>query len=342
MASAKSAAYGLCAAALFGASVPLAKLLLPGASPGVLAGLLYLGAGLSLTLLRALRRETSETQLARKDVPLLAAVILAGGVLGPLLMLMGLSRTGGAVASLLLSLEAPLTVLIAVAAFHDHLSARAAAGVLLVLAGGAVLSLAGGAGAASLPGALLLIGAALAWAVENNLTQKLALRDPIQIAQLKGLFGGGATLVVSLVLGERLAALPAIGEAALLGALSYGLSVAWHIRAVRDLGAARQAGLFATAPLFGAALSVVLLGEQFPFLPAALMAAGALLLLYERHGHRHRHAALAHEHAHIHDSHHHHAHEGEVEEPHSHFHEHEPLEHDHPHFPDPHHRHTHR
>ena len=334
---------GLLAAALFGASIPVTKMLAAEADPLVLAGLLYLGAGAALALLRAVRTG-AEARLRRSDAPWLLGIVAAGAIAGPVLLVVGLRRLPGVPAALLLNLEAPLTAVLAVAAFGEHLSPRGWAAVA-VLAGGAV-TLAAGPGAFRLDGAgaAALVLACLAWALDTNLTQRLSLRDPVALVRFKGLAGGACTLLVGLALGASLPAPREIAAALAVGALGYGASIVWHVRAMRVLGAARQSALFATAPFAGALLAVPLFREQFTLregLAAALMACGIALLVREQHSHFHVHEPIEHEHLHVHDEHHRHAHPGPEAEPHSHVHRHERVEHEHPHASDLHHHHKH-
>jgi drug/metabolite transporter (DMT)-like permease len=335
---------GLGAAVLFGLSTPVAKLLLPSTGPFLLAGLLYLGAGVGLSLVAPLRRAGREAGLERQDLPTLAGMVVAGGIAGPLLLLFGLDRLPGAQASLLLNLEAPLTIGLAVLVFGESLSLREALGALVIVLGGAVLSAGPGGSSAPWWGALAVVGACAAWAIDNNLGQRLSLRDPVAVTQVKALVAGSVNVALALSLGERLPpALALLGTLA-TGFLGYGLSIALHLLAMRHVGAARQAAYFATAPFVGAVASVPLLGERLGVVElgaGGLMAAGAILLIGARHDHRHGHEALEHDHAHLHDGHHGHEHEGRVEGPHSHPHRHAPLQHDHPHLPDAHHRHRH-
>jgi drug/metabolite transporter (DMT)-like permease len=338
------AARGLLAAALFGASTPVAKLLVPGAGPLVLAGLLYVGAGLGLLAAGRLRRDGAEAPLRRSDLPVLAAVIAAGGIVGPLLLVLGLARLPGASASLLLNLEAPFTIALAVLALGEHLSRREASGAALVVAGAAALTWAPGALASSAVGGACVAGACAAWAIDNTLSQRLAIRDPVAVARAKALAAGAFNVALGLALGERLPSRGLVAGALLTGSLGYGLSLVLHLLAVRAVGAARQAAYFASAPFIGAVVAVPLLGDRLTVRDAAagaLMALGVSTILRTRHGHAHVHDAEAHEHAHVHDAHHDHAHEPPVAEPHSHPHEHAPVAHDHPHLPDAHHRHRH-
>lgn len=344
---AAGAAFGLGAAALFGLSAPLAKVLLGEVSPVLLAGLLYLGAAAGLWLHRVIRPTTSEARLRRADVPRLAGVVLAGGILGPVLMLLGLQRVTALAGSLLLNLEAPFTVLLAVAVFREHLGKYAAGAATFILAGAVVLKLEPGALGADTAGVLLLAAACLCWAIDNNLTQRLSLRDPFAIVRVKTLIAGLTNLTLGLLItGGTLPEVRYIGAALLLGSLSYGVSVVLDAYALRLIGAAREAAYFSTAPFVGALASVALLGNSLRWhdlVAMAFMALGVALLLRERHSHVHGHQEFVHEHLHEHDQHHQHDHGADdpTASPHSHRHQHAPLVHDHPHLPDAHHRHGH-
>lgn len=340
----RGALCGLAAAALFGLSAPLAKPLLAATGPLTLAGLLYLGGGLALSVASALRRRTNEAPLQRKDVPILGLLVLCGGMVGPVLMLFALTRASASSVSLLLNLEGPFTLALAALAFHEHVGWRGMASLLLVVAGAAVLGLP--MGPVQLPpvAALCVAAACLAWGLDNNLTRALSLRDPVALVRAKTLGAGACTLTLSLLLGQPLPARGPALLALLLGAASYGTSILLDAYALRLLGAAREAAYFATAPFLGALGAVLLLGEHLApttLLAGGLMAVGVWLLLSERHGHAHTHQSLEHEHRHVHDVHHQHSHKGPVVEPHSHPHQHAPLTHDHPHVPDSHHHHRH-
>nr|WP_245328002.1 DMT family transporter [Xanthobacter flavus] len=338
----------LISAGLFGASTPLAKLLLGAIDPWMMAGLLYLGAGAGLAAVHlsraALRLPAVEAPLRRTDVPWLALVILAGGVLGPLLLMFGLARTDGASASLLLNLEGVATMAIAWIAFREHVDRRLLLGALAILAGAALLSW---QGRATLDvGAALIAGACLCWGVDNNLTRKLSSADPVQIAMLKGLIAGTINLVIALGHGAAFPSDAAIAAAAVVGFFGYGVSLALFVLALRHLGTARTGAYFSLAPFVGAVLSIALLGEAITFqlvIAGLLMALGLWLHLSEQHEHEHAHEALEHEHRHRHDAHHQHAHDADTRsgEPHTHWHRHAPMMHRHPHYPDIHHRHGH-
>ena len=348
-AAATGALLGLGAAVSFGLSAPLAKLLLGEVSPVLLAGLLYLGAAAGLWLAHLVRPRTEEAQLRRSDLPRLAGIVLAGGVLGPVSMLLGLGRVSALVGSLCLNLEAPFTVLLAVLVFGEHLGRHATLGVSCIL-GGAVLLGLGSDGAAALadaPGALLIAAACLCWALDNNLTQQLSVRDPFAIVRIKTLVAGTTNTILGLSLQQGAAPSGGfVAGALLLGSVSYGLSVVLDTYALRLVGAAREAAYFATAPFIGALAALLLFSEPLRRLDAIAMAAmalGVLVLLAERHRHLHTHETLEHEHLHHHDEHHEHAHDPgtPLGEPHNHRHQHGGLVHDHPHLPDAHHRHEH-
>ncbi|HEV8532783.1 MAG TPA: DMT family transporter [Methylomirabilota bacterium] len=340
-----SALQALLAAAMFGLSVPLAKRLLDVGSPLFLAGLLYLGAGLFLTGVRAVTRSRrSPRPLEPRERVILVGVVLTGGVLAPPLLLWGLARAPASAASLLLNLEVVFTVVLAGAIFHEHLGTRVVAASVMLAAGGIVLGWP--SGHLDLPIASAAVaGACLLWAIDNNLTRVIADADALLVAQRKGLAAGVVNVALSLAAGHALPPPASIAISLVVGAVGYGTSLVLFIMAMRGLGAARTGAYFALAPFFGALAGVALLGEPVTApltLTAALMAGGVWLLLRERHSHRHRHEAGMHTHRHVHDQHHQHQHEGwEGPEPHMHPHATGPLEHDHPHIHDGHHGHDH-
>jgi drug/metabolite transporter (DMT)-like permease len=333
------------AALLFGASTPLAKLLLGETSPWLLAGLLYLGSGIGLALMRVLQR-SDNVRLAPGDACWLAGAVLSGGVVAPVLLMWGLSGMPASGAALLLNAEAVFTALIAWFVFRENFDRRIALGMALIVAGAAVLSWPGSSGfGAALP-ALAVIAACLAWGIDNNLTRKVALADARYVAMVKGLVAGITNTGIALLLGARLPELSIVGAAAMLGFLGYGISLVLFVLALRHLGTARTGAYFSTAPFAGAVVALVLLRE--PITPslgivAVLMAWGVWLHLTERHEHRHAHEPMEHSHEHEHDEHHRHAHEAPVAPGarHTHRHRHDRLRHSHPHYPDSHHRHDH-
>ncbi|MGZ6142534.1 MAG: DMT family transporter, partial [Myxococcales bacterium] len=290
----RGVAFGIASALLFGLGAPVSKLLLPGAGPLPLAGLLYLGGGAAFLLVR---RSRSEAPLTRADAPQLVGAVLAGAALAPPLMLWGLTRVSGLTGSLLLNLEAPFTMALAVAVFGEHLSLREGAAAALVIAGGAIVGARGTGLEGSVLGALAIALACLCWAIDNNFNARLSMKDPVQLLRIKMLCAGSLNLAAAALFGERMPAARVAGEALLLGSLSYGASFLFYTRAQRLLGAARQGALFAVAPFAGAALAIPLLGDvarPADLAGAAVMAAGVLLLVRTRHQHPHTHAEIRH------------------------------------------------
>ncbi|NYT40959.1 EamA family transporter [Sphingomonas sp. R-74633] len=340
----------LASAVLFGASTPFAKLLLAnGVNAWLLASLLYLGSGVGLFAFRLtrklLRREAAEAPLTRAELPWLFLVVLSGGVAGPVLLMLGLAGTPASTASLLLNVEGLATLAIAWIAFRENVDRRLLLGAAAILSGAVLLSWSGGPTGGGL-GALAVIGACLAWGIDNNFTRKLSAADPVQIAMLKGLAAGTTNLILALALGASFPAPAMLGAAALVGLLGYGISLALFVLAMRHLGTARSGAYFSTAPFIGALLSIPMFGEPLSvplILAGLLMAVGLWLHLSEAHEHEHTHLALEHAHRHIHDAHHQHEHEPGVDPraPHSHRHRHAPMVHRHAHYPDLHHRHSH-
>jgi drug/metabolite transporter (DMT)-like permease len=338
----------LSAALLFGAGTPLAKLLLAQASPWMLAALLYLGSGLGLALLRRIRGAPA-VRMEPGEIKWLAGAIAAGGVAGPVLLMMGLAGMPASAASLLLNAEAVFTALLAWFVFRENFDRRVALGMLAIVAGGLVLAWPGRTSWPQWQPALFVTAACLAWAMDNNLTRKVSLADASWLSMVKGLAAGATNLALALSLGATWPAWPVVAAAGLVGFASYGASLTLFVVGLRELGTARTGAYFSVAPFFGAVVAIVLLGEPVtaPLLAAGvLMAIGVALHLSERHVHRHVHEALEHAHEHVHgagDVHHDHVHQPPVEPGtrHSHPHRHEPMVHSHPHYPDAHHRHEH-
>lgn len=339
-------------ALLFGLSAPLAKIMLGDLSPWLLAGLLYLGSGLGLSLIMLGRRFSLDAPrqhavwLQGSGWLYLCGAVVAGGIAGPILLMYGLQRSTATVSSLLLNLEGVFTSLLAWLLFREHLGRRLPLGMAAILAGSALLSWNGPLESGRVDGAFLVAGACLAWAVDNNLTARISGSDPLLLAAAKGLVAGSMNTILAWLSGARLPAAGAAASIATVGILGYGGSLVLFIIALRHLGAARTGAYFAIAPFIGAAFAVVAMGEplKWPVAAAALlMLTGVSVLFGERHEHLHVHEPLTHGGVHVHDPHHAHLHQAADPpgEPHSHTHIHEPLVHSHPHTPDIHHRHAH-
>ena len=334
----------LLAAALFGAGTPAAKLLLGGVSPWLLAGLLYCGSGLGLGLIRLARR-SPRVHLSRAEVAPLAGAILFGGVAGPVLMMVGLTRLPSSGASLLLNAEGVFTALLAWIVFRENVDRRIAAGMTVIVVGAALLSVPAGVKLGSDWPSLAVLGACLCWGIDNNLTRAVALTDATWLAAVKGLVAGPVNLALAISLGGQLPDLGHLAGALIVGLFAYGISLVLFIIALRQVGTGRASAYYSIAPFFGAALAVIL-GDPvtWPLIGAGLlMGVGVWLHLTENHRHAHHHEPLTHAHRHSHDEHHQHSHREPVPAgaPHTHEHTHEPATHTHPHYPDAHHRHRH-
>jgi drug/metabolite transporter (DMT)-like permease len=271
----------------------------------------------------------------------LLGAIVFGGIVGPVLLLVGLQHALAASVSMWLNLEAVATAVLAFLFFREHVGKWTWLGSLGVVAAGMLLSY--DAGRPGWVGLLLVAGASLAWGLDNNFTAVIDGINPEDSTFWKGLIAGTTNLVIGIVFFPW-----RLGEgwlwALVLGGLSYGASIVLYIRAAQALGATRAQLVFASAPFFGVLLAVLWLREDLSALQ--LVAAGVLalaigLIFRDRHGHVHEHAALTHEHEHRHDDQHHDHQPGEVPGTgaHAHVHEHAPLTHAHPHWPDLHHRH---
>jgi drug/metabolite transporter (DMT)-like permease len=261
--------------------------------------------------------------------------------------MVGLTPTDAATASLLLTLEAAVTALMAWFIFQENYDRRVALGMACVIAGAGVLSWSGTPTVENMLGPLAIVGACIAWGLDNNLTRKVSLADPLQIVELKGLIAGPFNLVLGLLLGAIMPRISTALIAGIVGFLGYGISLVLFVLALRGLGTARTSAYFSTAPFIGSVAAIIAFGDPVTpqlIIAGALMATGVWLHMTEHHDHEHFHAPMAHTHPHVHDEHHRHAH-GAIDppgEPHTHFHEHKPMQHAHPHVPDMHHTHGHK
>ncbi|MDW3178274.1 MAG: DMT family transporter [Acidimicrobiia bacterium] len=333
----------LAAAVLFGASAPAASKLAGEMPALVLAGLLYLGAGVAVT--PSVLRSPPTMLAVQRDWRPATVAVLVGGALGPALLVAGLARTSAASASILLNLELAATVLLAATVFREHLGTKLVAGAAIVTAAGVILVWEPGAEVNV--GALFIAGACVAWGVDNGVTAKIDQLAPEHIVFLKGLVAGGANLALGVSFADR-ATSPSLEQvviALVVGALGYGASIVLWVKGARDLGAARGQVIFATAPFLGALIAWMILGESVSLVQLvaiALAATGVAISMESGHEHEHDHHMIEHEHEHSHDDgHHEHTHDGLFDARHTHLHRHERTRHAHPHVPDLHHRHTH-
>lgn len=336
---------GIASALLFGAGTPVAKLLLGDVSPWLLAGLLYVGSGVGLGVYRLIRR-AARVRLQRREILPLAGAVFFGGVVGPVLLMFGLSNMPASGASLLLNAEGVATALLAWFVFKENFDRRIALGMAAIVAGAIVLSIPTGAEFGSGWPSLAILGACVCWGIDNNLTRKIALNDATWLAAIKGGIAGPVNLVLAFLLGASLPPAWSIAAAMGVGLFAYGISLVLFIVALRHVGTARAGAYYSVAPFFGAVLALAL-GDTVTVLlvvAAVLMAVGVWLHLTERHEHEHTHTAITHDHWHRHDD-GHHDHEHATPVPaglrHRHEHTHDPVTHTHEHYPDSHHRHPH-
>jgi drug/metabolite transporter (DMT)-like permease len=339
----------LISALLFGVTTPIAKQLLSGTQPFLIAGLLYVGSGVGVGALRLIQDGGwSSSALTRGDWPWVVLSTLIGGVVAPALLMTGLAHTDAASASLLLNLEVVFTALLGWLAFGEPAGSRVVAGLAAIFGGGLILVWPSGfSPAGGWAAGWAIVAACSCWAVDNNLTRRISTADARILAAIKGLVAGLTNTLLALALGASFPSVAHTLATLLLGFIGYGLSLVLFIVALRQLGAARTGAYFATAPFIGAAVAMFLYGQPGSevafWLAAGCMGLGVWLHVTEFHEHEHVHEPLAHSHTHIHDEHHRHEHDFDWDgnEPHTHEHGHGWLRHRHAHFPDIHHRHGH-
>lgn len=337
--------FAIASAVAFGLTTPVIAWAGGDVRPLITAALLYAGAALAAVAMR-LRARSSGRSLARPDLPRIIVIAIVGAAIAPVCLVWGLARTGATSGSLILNLEAVLTVLLAWIIYREPLGRRLILAVMLMAGGGAVLALDVTArSSAGLLGAAAVAGATLGWAVDNTLTRALADRDPLQVIAAKGVLGATLTGALSVIRGESLPSTWSVVVLLACGATGYGVSLRLYLLAQRRIGAARTGSVFALAPFVGAA-SAWGLGDRNASRSMAAAAAcfgiAVYLHLSERHAHEHVHESFDHAHAHRHDDgHHDHVHDPSVAGEHTHAHHHERVTHAHDHAPDIHHGHAH-
>ncbi|MDF3003192.1 MAG: protein of unknown function transrane [Bacillota bacterium] len=337
------------AAGLFGICSPVSKILLSGLAPTMMAALLYLGAGLGMTSVHAARRirhqQRLEARITKSELPWVIAMILLD-VAAPIFLMLGLTLTPAATASLLNNFEIVATASIAMVFFKEPLDKRMWLAIVLITLSCMVLSVEDFGSLAFSSGSFFVLAACLCWGIENNCTRMLSIKDPLQTVILKGFGSGTGALLIAFFTEEIGGSIPYILLALLLGFVSYGLSIYFYIAAQRELGAARTSVYYAAAPFIGVLISWVILKEGLTqsFLIALLiMLSGTYFAITEKHIHSHIHQESTHEHRHSHnDGHHTHAHNSLINGEHTHEHTHEAIAHSHTHTPEIHHQHTHQ
>ncbi len=332
-------------AVAFGLTTPAIAWASRDAGPLTTAALLYAGAALAAGAMR-LGRGKAGAPLRRSDLPRVLLIALVGAAVAPVCLAWGLARAGATAGSLVLNLEAVLTVVLAWLIYREPLGRRVLLAVAIMAGAGVMLVLdSSSRSQTGLVGALVVTAATLAWAIDNTLTRPLAERDPLQVIAAKGALGAALTATIALVRGEAVPSVATIAVLGACGATGYGLSLRLYLVAQRKIGAARTGSVFALAPFVGAAVAFAL-GDRdaslLTLVAAGGFGVGVYLHVSEKHRHEHAHDPSDHEHAHRHDDgHHEHAHDPPVLGEHTHRHAHDRVVHSHDHAPDVHHDHSH-
>ena len=335
----------LLSAVLFGASTPIGKLLLNSLPPFQLAGLLYIGAAIGVLPFSLRQRNAKKIhRIGKRNILRLIGAISFGGIAGPVLLLFGLQKAPAASVAMWLNLELIATAILGCLLFREYLGGYGWVGVIGTIGASVMLSWHGGT--IGMVALLLVAAAGFCWGIDNHLTALIDGITPTQSTFWKGAIAGGTNLILSVILEPYGTAVWILASGIIVGVFSYGFSISLYILAAQNLGATRSQMIFASAPFFGVALSVILLNESISAIQAAaaaILVFSLTVLLRDQHSHSHTHEPLHHKHRHRHDDgHHDHVHtEDEAPVYHSHWHTHEPTTHAHPHWPDIHHRHRH-
>jgi len=343
-----SVAYALLAALLFGINAPFSKILIERINPLFMAALLYLGAGIGMSIIALLRNfnelKRSEARLTKKEFPFIILMILLD-IVAPILLMIGVSMTNSSTVALLGNFEIAATSVIAMMVFKEAIGKRLWIAIVLISLASIILTVGDLTTINISLGALFVLLACVSWGFENNYTRNLSIKDPLQVVIIKGFGSGLGSLIIAYKWGNISAEFLYIVLALALGFVAYGLSIFFYVTAQRELGAARTSAYYAAAPFMGVVISWIVFKESIStsFLIAlGIMLLGAYFAVSEEHEHEHIHVKETHEHKHNHnDQHHNHSHYPKIVEEHSHEHTHEEIEHKHTHLPELHHRHTH-
>lgn len=275
------------AAALYAISTPVSKVLLEFIPSTLLAGLLYLGAGVGMGILGAgltlAKKRQDEKRLDRSDLPYTVGMIVLD-IAAPILLLLGLTTATAENVSLLNNFEIVATALIALLFFGEKISPRLRWAIGLITLASAILSFENIAALDFSLGSLFVLLAAVCWGLENNCTRRLSEKDPLQIVVVKGLCSGAGSLIIGLALGQRAYDALAIFGALLLGFVAYGLSIFVYVYAQRHIGAAKTSAYYAIAPFIASALSLLIFRDMPNitfFIAAVVMAVGSYLAAKE-------------------------------------------------------------
>lgn len=336
------------AAALYGVSAPISKLLLQRLSPMLMAALLYLGAGMGMLIVNFIKaskgNEQKEAKISRKELPYTIGMI-GLDIAAPIFLMIGLTMSTASNASLLNNFEIVATSLIALLLFKEAIGKRLWTAIFFITTSSIILSVQDFSSFSFSIGSIFVLLACVCWGFENNCTRMMSLKDPMQIVVIKGFGSGAGSLLIAFLTKEIAFDLWYILLAMVLGFFAYGLSIFFYVTAQRELGAARTSAYYAVAPFIGVGLSFIMYNEPVTLnfvIGTVLMLFGTYYAAVERHNHTHTHEVMEHEHRHNHsDGHHNHTHENFKGGEHSHMHTHDKLIHSHVHYPDMHHMHSH-
>lgn len=279
----KGITFAIIAAALYAVNAPFSKILLDFMPPTLMAGFLYIGAGVGMVFIACIRKlrktETKELKLTKSELPYTVAMILLD-IAAPICLMIGLNTTTAANAALLNNFEITATAIIALIVFKEKISLRLWLGILFVTLSCTILSFEDISSLRFSYGSLFVILAAICWGFENNCTRKISSKDPLQIVLLKGIFSGIGSIIIGLCIGERISAFWSIAAVLGLGFVAYGLSIYFYVNAQRLIGAARTSAYYAVAPFIAVLFSLVIFRETPSvtyFIAFILMMAGAWL-----------------------------------------------------------------
>ncbi|MCD8037024.1 MAG: DMT family transporter [Clostridiales bacterium] len=309
--------FALLAAALYAINVPLSKILLMNISPTMLAGLLYLGAGIGIGILLLCRKIQGKTKdekwLEKSDLTYTIAMVVLD-IAAPIFLMYGILNTTSANASLLNNFKIVATSIIALVFFKEAISKKLWTAILLVTAASVILGFEGSDSFVFNKGSLLVLCACACWGIENNCTKSISDKSSEKIVLIKGVFSGLGSVIVALAIGESFPAAFYMLAAMVLGFVAYGLSINFYIMAQKDLGAAKTSAFYSVAPFLGVGFSFVILGErpgiQF-YISLIIMVVSTVIMVKETlgneklysgyvHTHQHRHGDVVHTHAHRH------------------------------------------
>ena len=260
----KGIAFAILAAALYSINAPFSKILLEFIPPTLMAGFLYVGAGIGIAFIALIRKikkyETKELKLTKSELPYTIAMIILD-IAAPICLLFGLNATTAANASLLNNFEIVATAIIALMVFKEKISPRLWFGIFFITLSCGILSFEDVSSLHFSYGSLFVLLSAICWGFENNCTRKISSKDPLQIVLLKGIFSGIGSLIIGSYMGERIASLWSIFAVLWIGFIAYGLSIYFYVYAQRLLGAARTSAYYAVAPFIATILSLIILRE---------------------------------------------------------------------------------